>query len=87
MVFEDDISTVRATENTINISQLRHLGKLYHQIRDFVQEGTIIIMHITSANQLADLLTKPLANASHSRLVYSMLNFMLVSSFVHHFLP
>ena len=41
-------------------SRMKHVAVDYHFIRDQVQSGLLQVAHVSSADQLADLLTKPL---------------------------
>jgi hypothetical protein len=76
MVFEDNTSSISASENPINLSQLKHLETKYHQIRDFVEQGQVALMHIKSVNQIADVLTKSLPIIHHQRFVSNILAFL-----------
>ena len=40
---------------------MKHVAIDYHFIRDQVQSGLLRVAHVSSADQLADLLTKPLS--------------------------
>ena len=39
---------------------MKHVAIDYHFIRDQVQEGALRVTHVSSVDQLADALTKPL---------------------------
>jgi hypothetical protein len=39
---------------------MKHVAIDYHFLRDQVQTGVLRVAHVSSADQLADLLTKPL---------------------------
>ncbi len=39
---------------------MKHVAIDYHFIRDQVQNGILRVVHVSSADQLADALTKPL---------------------------
>jgi F0F1-type ATP synthase gamma subunit len=67
--FEDNTSTIAATENPVSHSKLKHLEVIYHQIRDFIKDHKVVVAHIDTQNQLADLLTKPHSPARHHQLV------------------
>jgi hypothetical protein len=58
IIFEDNTSTIAATQNPVAHSKLKHLETIYHQIREFIQEGQALVLHIQTEFQLADLLTK-----------------------------
>lgn len=40
----------------------KHIDVQFHMIRDFHQQGHLLISYICTANQLADILTKPLVS-------------------------
>lgn len=42
---------------------MKHVAMDYHFIRDQVQSGRLHVAHISSADQLADLLIKPLSTS------------------------
>ena len=42
---------------------MKHVAIDFHFIRDQVQNGVIYVAHVSSADQLADALTKPLPRA------------------------
>jgi hypothetical protein len=68
-VFEDNTSTIAATQNPVSHSKLKHLEVIYHQICDFIKDQKVIVAHIDTQNQLADLLTKPHLPARQNQLV------------------
>jgi hypothetical protein len=72
-IFEDNTSTIAATQNPVAHSKLKHLDTIYHQIRDFIHDGKVIVTHIDTANQLADLLTKSLSITRHHQLVQNIM--------------
>ena len=40
--------------------QTKHINIIYHHFRDAVKKGMVEIFAITTENQMADILTKPL---------------------------
>ncbi|SYW81522.1 uncharacterized protein UHO2_00046 [Ustilago hordei] len=48
--------------------KLKHIDTRYHFIRDHVQEGDVAIKYVGTANNIADVLTKPLQGLNTSRL-------------------
>jgi len=40
---------------------MKHIAIDFHFIRDQVQKGTLRVAHVSSTDQLVDLLTKPLS--------------------------
>jgi hypothetical protein len=72
-IFEDNTSTIKVTDNPIATSNLKHIDTMYHQTRQFINEGMISIYHIASINQLADIFTKPLSPHSFQVLFKNIL--------------
>lgn len=57
----DNIGAVYLSSNPVLHSRTKHVALDYHFVREQVQNGTIAIRFISSADQIADILTKPLA--------------------------
>ena len=74
VMFEDNTSTIAATQNPVSHSKLKHLDTIYHQVRDFVKDGQVIITHISTENQLADIFTKSLNSSKTQNLSHQILN-------------
>ena len=49
------------TENTVFHDKSKHIEVRYHFIRDMVQKGAIKLKYVPTEEQVADVLTKPLA--------------------------
>ena len=47
---------------------MKHMEIDYHFIRDQVQSGALRVTHVSSADQLADALTKPLPRSRFQEL-------------------
>jgi F0F1-type ATP synthase gamma subunit len=73
IIFEDNTSTIAATQNPVAHSKLKHLDTIYHQVRDFIQDGKITVTHIPTQFQIADLLTKLQTPQRHHELTSSIL--------------
>jgi hypothetical protein len=85
IVFEDNTSTIAATKNPVAHSKLKHLDTIYHQIRDFIRDGQVIVTHIETQNQLADLLTKNHPPERHEFLVNNILRVIPTHASIAHF--
>ena len=48
--------------------KLKHIDTQYHFICDHMQEGDVAIKHVGTANNIADVLTKPLQGLNTSQL-------------------
>ena len=73
IILEDNTNTIRLSENSVASSQLKHIDTVHHQIREFIQQGKIAVLHIPTLNQLADILTKPLQPKTHTLLFSQLL--------------
>ena len=47
---------------------MKHIALDYHFVRQFVQSGQLRVTHVSSTDQLADALTKPLPRARFNTL-------------------
>ena len=56
----DNTSAINLTKNPIQYSRTKHIEICHHFIRDHVNNGDCEIQFISTENQLADLVTKPL---------------------------
>ncbi|WVZ58162.1 hypothetical protein U9M48_008463 [Paspalum notatum var. saurae] len=56
----DSTSTISVAKNPILHSRTKHVDVRFHFLRDHYGKGDIDLVHAVSANQLADIFTKPL---------------------------
>lgn len=57
----DNMSAISLSKNPVYHDRSKHIQIRYHFIRNCVEEGSVAVEHVSTGNQLADLLTKPLA--------------------------
>ena len=60
VIFCDNVGATQLCSNPIFHSRMKHVAIDYHFIRDRVQSGSLRVAHVSSKDQLADALTKPL---------------------------
>jgi hypothetical protein len=60
-VFEDNTSCISVATAPSMTSRTKHIALKYHHFRSFVKSGAIKILPIGTAEQTADILTKPLS--------------------------
>ena len=60
MIYCDNVGATNLCSNPIFHSSMNHVALDYHFIREQVQNGLLWVAHVSSADQLADALTKPL---------------------------
>lgn len=68
LVYGDNQSTQTLSKNGIKSERTKHIAIKYAFIHDEVSSGRVRLQWVPSAEQLADILTKPLARPLHERL-------------------
>ena len=68
VVYCDNVSATQLSSNLIFHSRMKHVAVDYHFLHDQVQYGALRMAHVSSANQLVDLLTKPLPHSQFQKL-------------------
>jgi hypothetical protein len=63
----DNQSCVKLSENPVSHARSKHVETKYHYIRDMVQRKPILVQYLPTDEQIANVLTKPLAK---SKFVY-----------------
>jgi hypothetical protein len=64
----DNMSAISVAKNPMLHSRTKHIEVRYHFLRDNVEKGNIDLIHVPIEKQLANILTKPLAQATFARL-------------------
>ena len=57
----DNTSAINISKNPIQHFRTKHIEIRHHFLRDHCQKGDIVLEYISTNRQLADILTKPLA--------------------------
>ena len=76
LIWCDNESAVALAQNPVYHSRTKHVELDLHFIRDKVLNHEVVIQHVSSRDQIADLLIKPLSFDTFSR-VCSKLNVVL----------
>lgn len=63
VVYCDNVGATFLCANPIFHSRMKHIAIDYHFVRGQVQHGALRVSHVTTKDQLADALTKPLSRA------------------------
>ena len=63
VIYCDNVGATYLCANPVFHSRMKHLALDYHFIRDNVSSGALRVSHVSTHDQLADALTKPLARA------------------------
>jgi hypothetical protein len=73
----DSTSAISVAKNFVPHSRTKHIEVRYHFLRDNVEKGNIDLIHVPTEKQLADILTKPLDQATFARCEESLELFFL----------
>eukprot|EP00392_Amoebophrya_sp_AT5.2_P017902 g18324.t1 len=73
VIFEDNKSCIDLVGMTETTKKSKHIDIRYNFVKDLFQKGEIKVVHISTKQQLADILTKPL-NANTFNYLKSMIN-------------
>ena len=57
----DNQSCIKMKENPMFHDKSKHIEIRYHFIRDMIQKGVVKLKYVPKEEQVADVLTKPLA--------------------------
>jgi hypothetical protein len=68
MLFYDNNSTIKLSKNPVLHGRSKHIDVRFHFLRDLTKEGKVELIHCRSAEQIADILTKPLKAESFVKL-------------------
>jgi hypothetical protein len=68
----DNRGAIALTKNTKDHGKVKHIDIRHHYIRELLKSGTIAVEQVSSADNLADLFTKPLPRDNHHRLLEAL---------------
>ena len=64
----DNKSAIELSKNPVHHERSKHIDTRYHYIRDCIEQGMVEVDHVRTGDQLADILTKPLARMRFAEL-------------------
>lgn len=68
-IYCDNVGATYLSANPVFHSRMKHLALDFHFVRDNVQSGALRVSHVSTRDQLADALTKPLARGRFKELM------------------
>lgn len=72
VIYCDNVGATYLCANPVFHSRMKHIALDYHFVRNHVQAGSLRVAHISTHDQLADTLTKPLPRSTFQRLTSKM---------------
>ena len=74
-IFSDSQGALNLSSNSNYSTSSKHLAIKFYNLKDMIKNDLIIINHVKSQNQLADILTKYCEKIVHVRLVRQVMEF------------
>ncbi|GAU16981.1 hypothetical protein TSUD_37390 [Trifolium subterraneum] len=68
LLFCDNVGATYLCSNPVLHSKMKHISLDYHFVREQVRDGKLQVSHVSTKDQIADLLTKPLPRAKFEEL-------------------
>lgn len=59
-LYTENMSAINISKNHVQHNRTKHIDISHHLIRDLVGSKQIMLKHISTKNQIADIFTKPL---------------------------
>ena len=67
-IMVDNQSAIMLSKTSAHHNRTKHIDTRYHFIRDCVEDGRVVIEHVKTEDQLADILTKSLGRVKFMEL-------------------
>lgn len=67
-LFVDNRSAIDFATNERTKNSSRHIDVAHHYVKQFLDDGSLHLFHVSSADQIADIMTKPLPKLVHQEL-------------------
>nr|KAJ0190060.1 hypothetical protein LSAT_V11C800416990 [Lactuca sativa] len=68
-IYYDNTSAIQITQNPVQHSKTKHIEFRHHFIRDNVEKGKVVLEHVKTSEQLADIFTKALDSQSTAYII------------------
>ncbi|KAG7541464.1 Reverse transcriptase RNA-dependent DNA polymerase [Arabidopsis thaliana x Arabidopsis arenosa] len=72
VIYCDNMGATYLSSNPVFHSRMKHVAVDFHFVRDLVQSGSLRVTHVSSHDQLADALTKPLSRSKFSAFCHKL---------------
>jgi kynurenine formamidase len=75
-IYEDNQNCIALSKNSMTNGRSKHMDVRYHLCREKLEIGDIEVQYCATENMLADVLTKPLVSARHSKLCNTIMGLL-----------
>ena len=75
IIFEDNLSCIKMIYGQLKHHTTKHINTSYHYTKDQVQKNNVEVIHCSTMEMVADVLTKPLSVDQHIYLSHKLLNY------------
>jgi hypothetical protein len=73
-IYTDNQTAISISKDDVNHQRTKHIDIRHHFIRDHVRNGNMKLTWVPTAQQTADILTKPLGRIQHTKLRHAIMN-------------
>ena len=80
VIWEDNTACISQSKNPVNHKRCKHILLKYHYLRYLNDSGAVRLQYVTTKDQVADVLTKPLPPHDFQRFVPSLVSPSLTSA-------
>ena len=64
----DNTSSINVSKNTVHHSRTKHIDVRHHFLRDHVEKGNVMLTHVRTEDQVANMFTKGLSREPFEQL-------------------
>ena len=76
VIFGDNQPSLHVAHSTGASEMTRHIDVRFHHVRERVARGEVVFRYVSTEQQVADVLTKPLANVKHTEFAAELLGML-----------
>ena len=71
-LFCDNVGATYLCSNPVLHSRMKHISLDFHFVREQVHAGHLLVSHVSTKDQIADIMTKPLPHSKFAELRIKM---------------
>ena len=71
-IYCDNTSAICISKDPVHHSRVKHIHIRHHFLKDNVENKNIIVKHVNTNEQIADIMTKPLPREQHEKMTLEL---------------